>query len=320
MRLTTRSKLVSIIIPVYNVEKYLEACLDSVLNQTYKNIEIIAVDDGSLDSSVDILEKYTKKHSNLRIYIQKYNQGQGVARNIALSKAQGDFILFVDSDDYIESHTVEVLVEKILETKVDFIRFNGTSFSSDGENIKSKAYNFENYLQENKIYRGRNYKDIYLSFVPSPVLYMFDASLLSKHNITFPAKIIHEDEVFSTLLFLYAESCLYLNESFYRRRYRPGSTMTNQTRKQNTRSVNSYLKIIMIYQELLMKEDLSSSQRKFIEYRINSIYNPLYLQSNDTEEKEIIEKYSEHKFFYTTSYKNYIRFLKMLLIVKNKLS
>lgn len=314
-------KLVSIIIPVYNVENFLNDCLESVLNQTYNNVEVIAVDDGSTDNSPNILNKYARKYPNLKVYLQHINQGQGVARNIGLEKSEGDYILFVDSDDYIELDTVKYLVEVMEETNVDFVRFNATSFSSGGEIIKEESYRFSQYLTEKKVYSKENYKKIYLSFMPSPVLYIFNKDLLSKNDITFPAEIIHEDEVFSTLLFLYATSCVYVNKDFYKRRYRAGSTMTKKTEEQIERSFKSYLQIIEIYKELLSNnKKLSPGQQFFLKYRINSIYHPLKQQAKSIRQKELIDNVSDNKYYYTASYKNYIRFLKGMLVLKNKLN
>lgn len=316
----TKRKLVSIIIPVYNVESYLDDCLKSVLNQTYDNIEVIAVDDGSVDDSPLILKEYASKYSRLRVYLQDVNQGQGTARNLGLEKAKGDYILFVDSDDYIETNTVKCLVDVIEETNVDFIRFNATSFSSEGELIKEDSYRFTQYLKEKRIYTKKDFKDIYLSFMPSPVLYMFTKDLLSKYEIIFPSGIIHEDEVFSALLFLYARSCVYINKDFYRRRYRAGSTMTDKTEEQVERSFSSYIKIIEYYERLLMNDHLTENQKFFLKYRINSIYRPLEQQAKNGRKKEALDKVSRNYVYYSASYKNYIRFLKAMLIFKNKLN
>lgn len=100
--------LVSVIVPVYNVEKYLEQCLNSILGQTYKNLEIIVVDDGSTDSSSKIINEYKKKDSRIVVISQK-NQGLSAARNTGIKKAQGDYIMFVDSDDWIAPDIVEYL-------------------------------------------------------------------------------------------------------------------------------------------------------------------------------------------------------------------
>lgn len=314
-----RAPLISIIIPVYNVEDYLEYCLDSVLNQTYDNIEVVCVDDGSTDLSPVILQKYKKKYPNLYIYLQEKNKGQGTARNIGLQKSIGDYVLFVDSDDFIEYETVSFLVEKIQEENIDFVRFNAISFASGGEAIKKDTYDFSNYLKEFKVYNKCNFKNVYLSFVPSPVTYMFKRKIFTNNKFYFPEGIIHEDEVFSTMVFLYAESCIYINHTFYNRRYRADSTMTDKSKAQNEKSFKSYIKIIKIYQELLKDSELTSDQQFFLKYRINSIFHQI-LKSVETEQQKIaVDNIKEEKNYYSPYYKTYIRILKTIAIFKNKL-
>ncbi len=101
-------KLISIIIPVYNVERYLRECIDSIIAQTYKNLEIILVDDGSSDKSGEICDEYSKKDSRIKV-IHKKNGGLSDARNVALDIAKGDYIGFIDSDDYIEKDMFQIL-------------------------------------------------------------------------------------------------------------------------------------------------------------------------------------------------------------------
>ena len=108
------NELISIIVPVYNVEKYIEKCLDSIINQTYKNIEIIVIDDGSTDNSANICDKYTKKSNKLRV-IHKENGGISEARNLGISEAKGKYIIFIDSDDYIETEMIEKLYNACIE-------------------------------------------------------------------------------------------------------------------------------------------------------------------------------------------------------------
>ncbi|MBC1457751.1 glycosyltransferase family 2 protein [Listeria newyorkensis] len=113
---------VSIIIPVYNIEKYLERCLDSVLAQSYTNLEVLVVDDGSTDQSLMLLERYARQDARVSV-IQKANGGQASARNLALKQASGDYILMVDGDDYILPHLVAECVE-VLESGVDIVVFD----------------------------------------------------------------------------------------------------------------------------------------------------------------------------------------------------
>ena len=104
---------ISVIIPVYNVEQYLEKCLDSILNQTYKNIEIILVNDGSIDKSGLICDEYSRKYNNIKVF-HKENGGVSSARNLGIDNATGQYLAFIDPDDYIDVNMYEILVEKIL--------------------------------------------------------------------------------------------------------------------------------------------------------------------------------------------------------------
>ena len=111
---------VSIIIPVYNAEKYLERCMDSLLNQTYKNIEIIAINDGSKDHSLDILKKYQKENKNVKVYTQE-NIGISKTRNRGIKYATGDYIMFVDNDDFLDNDYIKTYINELKERKYDVI-------------------------------------------------------------------------------------------------------------------------------------------------------------------------------------------------------
>ena len=110
--MNNNESLVSIIVPVYNVEKYLRKCLDSIVNQTYKNIEVICVDDGSPDNSIDILREYRAKDDRVTIIRQK-NKGLSGARNTGIKNATGKYIMFIDSDDWVELNMVELMTKKM---------------------------------------------------------------------------------------------------------------------------------------------------------------------------------------------------------------
>ncbi len=123
---------VSVIIPVYNVEKYLRQCLDSVINQTLKDIEIICVNDGSTDNSLKILEEYASKDNRIKI-INKENGGLSSARNAGLAASEGKYIHFLDSDDYIDSKCYEKLYNKIVKFDADFCQFGFNYVNNDGK-------------------------------------------------------------------------------------------------------------------------------------------------------------------------------------------
>ena len=136
--------MISVIVPVYNVEKYLEECLDSIQNQTYSNIEVILVNDGSLDNSKDICEKYCKEDNRFKL-INQANQGQSVARNHGVAASTGEFIAFVDSDDIIRQDYLEVLIRYMSE-EVDIVESQFT--------VHKKEFFNENYKEINIIFRG----------------------------------------------------------------------------------------------------------------------------------------------------------------------
>lgn len=117
------SPLVSIVLPVYNVEKYLPICLDSILNQTYQNIELVCVNDGSPDNCGQILEKYAAMDERILVIAQK-NQGLSGARNTGMRYAHGEYIMFVDSDDWIEAETCEVAVSAALKYGADLVMWS----------------------------------------------------------------------------------------------------------------------------------------------------------------------------------------------------
>lgn len=128
--------LVSVIIPVYNVEKYLHRCLNSVKNQSFKNLDVILIDDGSTDKSGEICENYCKEDFRFRVIHQK-NRGQATARNLALDMAKGDYICFVDSDDYIEKTMIETLYNSITNNNADIAVCGYNRVNETGELIKT---------------------------------------------------------------------------------------------------------------------------------------------------------------------------------------
>lgn len=140
---------ITVIIPVYNVENYLKKCLDTIINQTYKNLEIIIIDDGSTDKSSEIVDEYAVKDSRIKVFHQN-NLGVSVARNKGLDNANGDYILFVDPDDWIELNTCEILLNEILHKKVDLLIFN---FYREFKNNtkKNPEYSFSGKREELKL-------------------------------------------------------------------------------------------------------------------------------------------------------------------------
>lgn len=150
---------VSIIIPVYNMEKYLYECLESVFKQTYKNIEVIIVNDGSNDNSEYIIEEYLKKYKNI-IYINQENSGPAIARNNALKIVSGEFTMFLDSDDYLEENCIELLYKKAIETNCDMVIMGHRKVYED--NTKPSEIYCVKYIDDTKVYTGKYVADMIL--------------------------------------------------------------------------------------------------------------------------------------------------------------
>ena len=209
---------ISVIVPVYNVEKYLPRCIESILNQTYKDFELILVDDGSLDNSGKICDYYANKDSRVKV-IHKKNEGPSLARNVGLDIAKGDFVSFVDSDDWIEETTYEQLMDIILATHADIVRFSWET--TDGENIIEKSYTNERYSQ---ISTGRDVaKKLLLCEVESQVWKAF-YQRKCWINLRFPVgRCLCEDLAVVYRAFEKAEIVAYVDKPFYKYRVNPNS-------------------------------------------------------------------------------------------------
>ena len=134
MKSSLKNPLISIIVPVFNVKNYIEKCILSLINQTYENIEIILVDDGSSDGSEIVCDKFQSKHKNTIKVIHQKNQGLSVARNVGLENASGEFVCFVDSDDYVEPTMLETLFNSLSFANADI---SICSFFEENENNKT---------------------------------------------------------------------------------------------------------------------------------------------------------------------------------------
>ena len=149
--------LVSVVVPFYNVEKYIPQCLDSIINQTYKNIEIICVDDCSQDNSFNIVKEYMKKDSRIKLFRHKKNKKLGGARNTGLKKSKGDYLLFIDSDDWIDKKCVEIVAQKLNETKYDTVWFKARIWWENKKRIDDFwFYKYYDNYPEGNLYLGEN--------------------------------------------------------------------------------------------------------------------------------------------------------------------
>ena len=248
--------------PIYNVENYLNKSLDSVCNQTLNDIEIICVDDGSTDNSLKILKEYSKKDSRIRI-ITKENGGQATARNLGIKESQGEYIAFVDSDDFIEFNMLEKLYKKSKDNNLDIAMCKIATYDNQTHEIKDNVWYymlgvFRDF--EKDIFNHNDTKEFTCNIAVTPYNKIYKTSLIKDNNILFPEGLIFEDEKFFYDVYLRAKKVSIIDEFlYYYRVNRKGST-TNNTKE------NDYTDIIPISKQIrqTFKETGNYEDYKFL--------------------------------------------------------
>lgn len=241
-------ELISVIIPVYNVEKHIKQALDSVINQTYKNLEIIIVDDGSKDSSGNICDEYARNDSRIKV-IHKENEGLSAARNEGLDIATGKYVMFIDSDDYFENNSCELLYNEIKERDADYVAGNYTHITYDG--IKWEKPVFDVTMYDNFKLSIKDYKKSF--FVMNSVVWnkIFKREFIEQYKLRFIPGAIAEDAIFSTFCYVHTDKGYYINDVVYN--YRQNQTnmsiSTNGTRKYFENINQSYKLIFNNFEE-----------------------------------------------------------------------
>lgn len=218
----------SVIVPVYNSEKYLKKCLDSLVNQNFLNTEIIIVNDGSTDNSEKIVKEYMDKYNNICLY-SITNHGQAYARNYGLKKASGEYVSFVDSDDYVDKNLYYEINEKLKNKKFDIVLFNYFAVNTNGNILFNKKYEFSDY---------NNVTDIeYLFSDPCPWNKVYKKKFLDKIKFKFPEGIIYEDYCYIPTLVKYNPSIGYVDLELYYYVYSDSSTMRNVEYKEKYENI-----------------------------------------------------------------------------------
>lgn len=222
---------VSVIIPVYNTAEYLYEALSSISKQTLREIEIIAINDGSSDDSASVLENFSLIENRLKIITFEKNKGVSISRNYGIAEAKGEYIYFFDSDDLLAENCLEACYKKSVEMNTDFLIFDGISFVHDGLN-KGLGLNYQptKYLTEEK-YAGTallSTLNAHKTYSCSVCLCFIKREYLHNIKLKFHPGILYEDVLFTIQLYMLANSVTYIKNDFFRRRIRPNSTMTAQ--------------------------------------------------------------------------------------------
>lgn len=231
---------VSVIVSVYNSQEYLEACLQSILSQTLKEIEVICVDDLSDDASLAILQRYASEDSRVSLYAAEDKKdvfrgnGPSITRNKGMEEAQGEYIYFMDSDDFLDPNALKSLYKKSREERLDILYFNGETVFDSPEDKEQNPGFADYYIRKKndpgvctgeemfvKMRRAGEYRS-------SVVMQFFDRDFLKRAGLSFCPGVLHEDNEFSFRAALLAERTGYLAENYYKRRIHKASIMTGK--------------------------------------------------------------------------------------------
>lgn len=234
---------VSVIVPVYNVEKYLDRCLSSIIAQTYQHLEIILIDDGSTDRSADICDNFATKDNRISV-VHKKNEGPSIARNLGTKMARGEYILYVDSDDKLPLNAIETLIAKLKDyPQSEIIIGEIHSTPNDPFGYHTGYYKNIDYIDDNLWVRKHFYKT--QNRLPTnPVNKLIRTDFLKANNISFKEGIIHEDELWMFHIAQKVSRIAFVHEKTYIRYINPGSIMTGSASEKKKASCGIILEEI----------------------------------------------------------------------------
>lgn len=282
---------VSVIVPVYNVEEYLTECLETLVDQTLKEIEIICVNDGSKDQSKEIIEAFINLDKRI-VLLDKDNGGLSSARNAGLEIAQGKYIYFIDSDDYLEQNALEELYEIAEREQLDIVYFNAVPLFESEEGAERHKYYSTYYVRNEDYYTPMLGSELYAKleengdFRPSACLQFLRRNFLKDVNVCFYEGILHEDNLFTITTLIQAKKAKHIKNNYYHRRLREGSIMTIP---KTMRNVHGYFVTLIELLRFMHEKDISDEtlsalrmRLRAIEYLIFDIYD--YSDKKDTDE------------------------------------
>lgn len=280
---------ISIVIPVYNVEKYLRECLGSILNQTFTDFEVICVNDGSTDSSLKILEEYSQKDSRFKI-INQENQGAGAARNNGLKYAQGEFVQFLDSDDYFEPTMLEEMYNKAREFDADLVVCSARKVNEFGDVIENSNPQWPIKLDLtpiNKVFNQKDHcDDILLMLCVIPWNKLYKRKMLIKHNLKFQNLSSSNDVSFGHKVKICAEKIVVFENQLINYRYSHSESIS-KTRADKTINIIHSAKEVRDF--LIQKGLYAELEVAFIKAYKNHIRSEISLCNDDQYNKFIDE-------------------------------
>lgn len=282
---------VSVIIPIYNVENYIIECVESIAMQTFKNIEIVCVDDGSSDASFSLVKEYAKNDSRFTL-IEQTNQGVSAARNHGIAQAKGKYLYCMDSDDVLELHAIEELYKKAEENDLDVVYFDASCFGNKTEVRKNKNYYIRKYDYFENI-TGIQMLGLQMKndeFRVSPCLQFIKKAIIDENHITYHEGVIHEDNAFALLTMICAKRVSHVKQQYFKRRYRDSSIMTQK--KLFRHAYGYYIASIDVLEKYSQYIDASNNECKPIHVFINQLMNSarnIYATLDEVEKNKYLE-------------------------------
>ena len=292
--------LLSVIVPVYNAQQYLRDCLDSILSQTFTDFELICVNDGSEDCSLQILKEYEQRDKRVVVFDQ-HNRGAASARNLGLQNSKGQYITFVDSDDCLETKAYESALKYIDD--VDVVCFGIKTF---GEDFNKKTQKSDNEYYQLKYDGNVSITDKLIKKTDLSVCNkIFKRSIIDGCKLYFPEGLHYEDAAFCWKYFLSSKNIYFLNEYFYKYRRHSGSIM--HTTFKNCDYAVEHLDIIDDLFEFLKRESIFCDNLNLFLNLFRSCFVFAYTYSPELNKKNILEKAANYadKFFAEMPIKNH---------------
>ena len=312
-----KSPKVSVIIPVYNTQPWLKECLDSVLRQTMADFEVICVDDGSTDQSGAVLQEYAAKDARFSVFSQS-NQGQSAARNAGIKIARGQYIYFLDSDDYIEPDLPETVCRRLDNENLDIVFFDVHVFGEKG--IQQEFVN-----QKNKRYiLSRDYpavftgEDLLCSFLEngdyrcSVCKQVVRKELLTIHQLSFYEGIINEDDLYTFQVMMLARRAAYIHRILFHRRLRLNSTVTKPLAFQNPYGYYVCIKEAYLF---LLRQNCDTEKKKLLFPVLKkwaASARGEYLQLMETDQEKVEQLPEEEKLLFQLCISDYANRVKII--------
>lgn len=299
---------ISIIIPVYNTEEYVKDAILSIMNQTIKDIEILVINDGSTDNSLQVIQELAKADCRIQIFSQE-NKGLFDARNKGMEEATGEYLYFMDSDDLLEQKALSSCYEKCEKEQLDLVFFDAEVFGNNTWKQSFFDYHRSEYI-ETRIYQGTEILNILIdkNIYRSPVwLYLTKRHFVQDIGLTF-YPVIHEDQLFTGILYMKAQRVGYIPKAYFKRRLRANSFMTS---KYSSLDINAYL--IIINQFILHAKHDQSQEIYFVTQKlVRYILNPAIYNSHTLSLSERIEVF---KICFRKSYLKFLMIKNIIVIL-----